>query len=75
MRKLLNKILKRFGLIKISRAEQITIALLSFYEKNVLEWVKKDFDRDPKPNHDKDLRQWAKNSFLACIENDIDDFS
>lgn len=75
MRKLLNKILKRFGLIKTSRAEQITIGLLSFYEQNVLDWVKKDFGKDPKPNHDNEIRQWAKNSFLALIENDIDDFS
>ncbi len=44
--KMINKILRLFGLIKISRAKHLSGTLHLYYIKRVSRWAKEDFGRD-----------------------------
>lgn len=70
VKKLINKILRLLGLVKIKHAKHLSGLVHKYYVECVLDAVEKDFDASRKPEAVKKCIAWWDREFDSIIQND-----
>lgn len=68
-----NKLLAFFGLVKISRAKQLTARMHGYYVQTVVHGVMADFGASPSNLFISDAEAWWSNEFDRILANQSDD--
>jgi len=74
-KKLLNRILRAFGLMKIKTAKRFSTILHVHYVQSVLTGVKKDFNVNPVKDALLDARGWIGKEFIKMVNTGEDDLN
>jgi hypothetical protein len=60
---ILDRTLRKLGLMRISRAKHITVEIHATYQRQITRWVQEDFHVPPKPGFEAEAREWAATAF------------
>lgn len=70
MSKIINRVLRFFGLLTISHARSIFIELTALRERDIMHRAEDDFGAVPLQDFEKRIREWSSEAFKQAIEDD-----